>query len=407
MGLRFVIFGCGKLGHAALSILGSENVECFCDNNPRLIGQEKYGKQVIAFEELKRRYKDLPVMICADTRLGNAYAMAEQCELGEIQDYFFIQSIEEKDFIHEQNKLLAFLGDAVNRRELKCEIYMDRTRDLQMQVSYMRRHMDVRHVLPAGGKLRAWQLTLVKTAAELLERVKELEITPFLSGGNLLGYVRHNGFIPWDDDIDFSVMREDYEKLRTFCRENLHTRREVETGNKRAGKVAEDMEDWCFRDGGDELNIYLWLPNGGRVAVDFFVLDYYEQEYPFEDLMRKKEEVRIRLSDAIFDDEKRVRCFQEALLENSANTAVKSNHIYFGLDHEGIMNKFHRGGWISEDVVFPLKKILYEGQYFYVPNQPEEFLKYEFENIWELPDDVGLMQHTWHMGDAATDEDNW
>ena len=42
-----------------------------------------------------------------------------------------------------------------------------------------------------------------------------------LYGGSIIGAVRHNGFIPWDHDIDMCMPRKDYEKFRKFCEKQI------------------------------------------------------------------------------------------------------------------------------------------------------------------------------------------
>ena len=54
------------------------------------------------------------------------------------------------------------------------------------------------------------------------EVCRQNELKYFLCGGTLLGAVRHNGFIPWDDDIDIMMPRKDYERLFEVWPENSY-----------------------------------------------------------------------------------------------------------------------------------------------------------------------------------------
>lgn len=51
---------------------------------------------------------------------------------------------------------------------------------------------------------------------------REIGVKYHVSFGGLLGIVRHNGFIPWDDDLDVCMLREDYEKFITHYRQHFN-----------------------------------------------------------------------------------------------------------------------------------------------------------------------------------------
>ena len=62
--------------------------------------------------------------------------------------------------------------------------------------------------------LKAVQLEMLN---KLLSVCNKYNLKIFADGGTLLGTIRHKGYIPWDDDIDMAMLREDYDKLRMIA----------------------------------------------------------------------------------------------------------------------------------------------------------------------------------------------
>lgn len=67
-------------------------------------------------------------------------------------------------------------------------------------------------------KLQLIQLELLKEAHRICTKN---DIKYNIIAGTLLGAVRHGGYIPWDDDADIALLREEYEKFRQVCKTDL------------------------------------------------------------------------------------------------------------------------------------------------------------------------------------------
>ena len=72
---------------------------------------------------------------------------------------------------------------------------------------------------PEGSALRRTQTELSAMLQRLAEICDSNGIRWWLSSGTLLGAARHQGFIPWDDDVDIVMLKEDYLKLEKILLE--------------------------------------------------------------------------------------------------------------------------------------------------------------------------------------------
>lgn len=99
----------------------------------------------------------------------------------------------------------------------------------------MKKHEAAKSASLSPEDLRTAQLLMLKILKEVHRVCEESGIRYFLSDGTLIGAVRHNGFIPWDDDIDISMLRSDYDRFCKIAPEKLGAEYFLQTDETDAG----------------------------------------------------------------------------------------------------------------------------------------------------------------------------
>lgn len=90
---------------------------------------------------------------------------------------------------------------------------------MELPVTYYRDEVIDGFYVPSIVK-RGWaaQLEVLKVVIDICEKY---DIQYFAEWGTMLGAVRHKGYIPWDDDVDISMKRDDYEKFLSVAQKEL------------------------------------------------------------------------------------------------------------------------------------------------------------------------------------------
>lgn len=136
--------------------------------------------------------------------------------------------------------------------------------------------------------LRKVQMTQLEIAKEIRRVCNENGIRYYLAGGTFLGAVRHQGFIPWDDDMDIGMPRADYEKFCRIAPEKLNSQYLLQTW------YTEDNYGLPFGKVMKRNTVYLEGKKSQRLKENGFYVDIFPLDYVPEE-QEKRAELAARL----------------------------------------------------------------------------------------------------------------
>lgn len=146
--------------------------------------------------------------------------------------------------------------------------------------------------------IRELQLKVLEVIIEIDRICTKYDITYFLSAGTALGAVRHSGFIPWDEDMDIGMLREDYEKFRKIVNTELRSEFYYQT-IKRGSEYCYPFDQIGLRNTAYVTETYMKANMHQGLHVDIFPFDKVAEDeheriqqvenfHYYRDLLRKK-----------------------------------------------------------------------------------------------------------------------
>jgi len=403
---KLILFGCGHIGREALEILGKDNVYCYCDNHVK--NEEIEGKPLIDYGRLLEIHSNYIIVISLnETNTDSVIAQLENDGITENIPYLGVAG--RKTTAWGKNDVLAYLNQPENQYLARANYYKNKYFHEKNKLQYLMEHSDITKLLPATGELRRRQERLLEFVQDFLDSIEELNIKPFLLAGSLLGEYRHKGFIPWDDDFDFGLMRGDYEKLIQYFKEkgrafycdipykqqNGYNRHEYMAALER-----KYPNEWLMDIDVGKLVVYKGQDSERRLWIDFFSYDYYADNYSLNEHKEYLSELRQKM-DQIDKTEDIVKFLNKEIDRNPNISKVKTKYIASGIDNDesytgGVMQRVTN--WMEASNIMPLRYVYFENRKFWAPLKEEEMLEYEYGDYMSYPSDFGSEKHA-SLGD--------
>lgn len=244
---------------------------------------------------------------------------------------------------------------------------------------------------PDGSKLRQDQMELLKMLLFVDDICKRNNIKWWLSSGTLIGAARHNGFIPWDDDLDIAMLKSDYKRLKKILR-NLDSKE----------YVLHDMESDV-----DYVNVFgKFRKRNGAIHSTSRRYNYYKWRGIGFDIfaVEKNSYLAARIASVIYGNLQHITSYIKwnwlrkpliRLIEILCLCIINPILRLIGLINPCGEYHYSLGtGWAKTTIfiedTFPLRKTMFEGVELPIPNNTDAYLTRVYGNWRELPTDESI-----------------
>lgn len=263
---------------------------------------------------------------------------------------------------------------------------------LKFQIEYFKHHSDIQQMKPATGYLREFQLKELAFMQDILKLFEPYGIKPFLDGGALLGACRHKGFIPWDDDVDLSVTREEFNQIIEIAKKNFvwidSTKKDCFSAKfydlsirANPGKYVFILTPFC-------LHVFQGTNLKDSANLEFFPNDYVKEDVSEEQYIAYRE----KICNFVHSDhswKEKFEFYETELKNNEVYSQEPTSRMTPGIGNWAFTEFKFRGFWKCDDL-YPLQPITFENVALPGPNNPQAILDVTYGKNWmQYPNDVG------------------
>jgi len=271
-----------------------------------------------------------------------------------------------EELIEDINRQIKKLNKRVKKLEKENDSYIRLFKTLYLD-----------YELTPKGALK----TTFEICQELLNFVdnvcKKHDITYWLDFGSLIGAVRHEGFIPWDDDMDVGMLRKDFDRFYEVVQDEIkeHNLENIITMTR--NKIYGENKVIFF------IQISIQDENGNIFGgLDVFPYDYLTDDFEgIEDVFEEvKKEYKKNFFNGMEYEENITACYEKLHLSFD-----KQKYIIGSFDNLRGKREVYNFEVLETDRILPLSTVTFSGREYPCPNDIDYYLTKIYGDYMDIP----------------------